>query len=48
MDKYIIYYKEINGDIAHVWVYADSVEDAKRKAESEYWDIEYFIDVYKK
>ena len=48
MDKYAICYKEINGDIAHVWVFANSVEDAKREAKSEYWDIDYFIEVYKK
>lgn len=47
MDKWRICYREKGGDTANVWVYADSAEDAKNEAMSEYWDIDYIIDVYK-
>ena len=47
MDKWRICYREKDGDIANVWVYADSEKDAKNEAKSEYWDIDYFIEVYK-
>ena len=39
MDKYIVKYTDKRGDLSSVWVYANSVEEAKQNAKNEYWDI---------
>lgn len=40
MKTYIVKYTTTDGDLCSVWVEANSIEDAKAKARSEYWDIE--------
>lgn len=39
MKKWIVCYEEKGGDIAKVWLYADSAEQAEQDARCEYWDI---------
>lgn len=45
MKKWKICYREKAGDIANVWVYAETRDEAKREAKREYWDIDYIIEV---
>lgn len=39
MKQYIVKYNSTRGDLCSVWINAESREDAKRKVNSEYWDI---------
>ena len=47
MKKYYIDYTDKEGDLCHVWVNADSKEDAKCQAKSEYWDIDEIISIHR-
>lgn len=47
MAKYHVDYTDKSGDLSHVWVEANSVEEAEDAARSEYWDIEETIQIYK-
>lgn len=40
MKTYVVRYTTTDGDLCAVCVEAESIEDAKAKARSEYWDIE--------
>ena len=37
--KYIIDYRTLEGDLAHVWLDARSKNDAKEQLRREYWDV---------
>ena len=37
--KWKVSYVEKSDDLTNVWVYADTVNDAIREVESEYWDV---------
>lgn len=41
------YISKTDHDVAHVWCYADSREEARAYFQSEYWDIEEIIQIYK-
>ena len=43
MRNYIIRYIDKSGDSCSIWITANSVEEAKREAKREYWDIEEII-----
>lgn len=44
---YYVDYMDKSGDLSHVWVDADSKEDAEAQARSEYWDIDEIISIHK-
>ena len=46
MKKYYIDYMDKSGDLCHVWVNADSKQDAENQVRSEYWDIDYIINIH--
>lgn len=46
--KYYIDYTDREGDLCHVWIEANSKEQAIERAEDEYWDIEKIINVRRK
>lgn len=49
MNKYIItYISKGDDDVCKVWVHANSKDEAKREALSEYWDIKEIISIVKK
>ena len=43
MKNYIIRYIDKSGDSCSIWISADSVEEAKKEAKREYWDIKEII-----
>lgn len=47
MKKYYIDYTDKEGDLCHVWVNADSKQDAESKVKREYWDIDEIISIHK-
>ena len=47
MKKYYIDYMDKEGDLSHVWVNADSKQDAEAKAKREYWNIDEIISIHK-
>lgn len=44
--KYYVDYNDVHGDLCHVWVDADSTQDAIDQARDEYCDILDIIDVH--
>lgn len=46
MKKYYIDYMDKSGDLCHVWVNADSKQDAENQVRSEYWDIDHIISIH--
>lgn len=47
MAKYYVDYEDKSGDLTHVWVEADSKEDAIYEAKHEYWDIKKILSIKK-
>lgn len=45
--KFYVDYEDGGGDLCHVWVNADSKEDAISQVKREYWDIADIISVHK-
>lgn len=45
--RYYVDYMDKEGDLSHVWVNADSKQDAEAKAKREYWDIDEIISIHK-
>lgn len=45
--KYYVDYMDKGRDLCHVWVDADSKQDAISQVRSEYWDIDEIISVHK-
>lgn len=45
--KYYIDYLDKSDDLTHVWVEAESREDARRQVLHEYWDIKEIIRIWK-
>ena len=45
--KYYVDYIDKEGDLCHVWVDADSKEDAEYQAKREYWNIDEIISIHK-
>lgn len=46
MKKFYIDYTCTDDDLCHIWVEANSKEEAIREAKREYWDIKSIISVY--
>jgi cytidylate kinase len=46
MKKFYVDYIDTNDDLCHIWVEANSKEEAIREAKREYWDIKNIIDVH--
>lgn len=46
MKKFFVDYLDKGGDYCHVWVEANSKDDAIYQAKREYWDIEQIVDVH--
>lgn len=47
MARYYVDYMDKSDDLCHVWVEADSKEEARSEVESEYWDIKEILDIWK-
>lgn len=45
--KFYVDHEDGGGDLCHVWVNADSKEDAISQVKREYWDIADIISVHK-
>ena len=43
--KWKVSYMDKSDDLTSVWVYADTVNDAIREVENEYWDVKKIVDV---
>lgn len=46
MKKFYVDYIDSDDDLCHIWVEANSKEEAIREAKREYWDIKNIIDVH--
>ena len=46
MKKFFVDYLDKGGDYCHVWVEANSKDDAIYQAKREYWDIDQIVDVH--
>lgn len=46
MKKFYVDYIDTDDDLCHIWVEANSKEEAIREAKREYWDIKNIIDVH--
>ena len=46
MNKYYIEFLDTEGDINNLWIYANSIEDAKFKVISQYWNFYKLITCY--
>lgn len=46
MKKYEVYYHDKSGDLSHVWVEAESKEDAIFQVKHEYCDCNEIVDCY--
>ena len=45
MKTYYIDYLDKSGDLTHIWVEAESKQDAESEARSEYWDIDEILEI---
>lgn len=45
--NFYVSYEDRGGDLCHVWVNADSKEDAINQVKHEYWDIAEIISINK-
>jgi hypothetical protein len=45
--KFYVDYLDESGDYCHVWVDADSMDDAINQAKREYWDIDTIVNVHR-
>ena len=45
--RYYVDYMDKEGDLSHVWVNADSKQDAESKVKREYWDIDEIISIHR-
>jgi hypothetical protein len=46
MNKYYIEFLDTEGDINNLWIYANSIEEAKFKVISQYWNFHKLITCY--
>jgi len=44
--KFYVDYEDKGGDLCHVWVEADSSNEAESQVRDEYWDIERVISIH--
>lgn len=45
MKRFYIDYTDKSGDLSHIWVMANTAQEAKEKAYEDHWDIEEIIQV---
>lgn len=45
--KWYIDYTTSDGDYCHIWINADTKEEAEREAYREYWDIDHIVNIRK-
>lgn len=48
MNKYYIDYISKDDDYCHIWVMANSKEEAEQNARQEYWDIKEIVNISKR
>jgi hypothetical protein len=45
--KFYVDYLDRSGDYCHVWINADSKQEAISNVKREYWDIDQIVDVHR-